>query len=80
MVGSCCRCCCCRDRSRPVPTTINLFNIQGHKFTKNRLTGKIQFYKNWKSQIVISNPEKMGIRKPPLAFTEQGVAIVIKRS
>ncbi len=27
----------------------------------------------WKSQIVISNREKMGIRKRPLAFTEQGV-------
>jgi len=31
---------------------------------------------NWKSQIVISNREKMGIRKPPLAFTEQGVAML----
>lgn len=29
---------------------------------------------DWKSQIVISNKEKMGLRKPPLAFTEQGVA------
>jgi hypothetical protein len=29
---------------------------------------------NWKSQIVISNSEKMGLRKPPLVFTEQGVA------
>jgi hypothetical protein len=27
---------------------------------------------NWKSQIVISNQEKMGLRKPPLVFTEQG--------
>jgi ORF6N domain len=32
--------------------------------------------KNWKSQIVISNREKMGLRKPPLAFTEQGVAML----
>jgi len=31
---------------------------------------------NWKSQIVISNREKMGLRKPPLAFTEQGVAML----
>jgi hypothetical protein len=30
----------------------------------------------WKSQIVISNSEKMGLRKPPLAFTEQGVAML----
>ena len=32
--------------------------------------------KNWKSQIVISNNEKMGIRKLPLVFTEQGVAML----
>ena len=32
--------------------------------------------KNWKSQIVISNKEVMGIRKLPLAFTEQGVAML----
>jgi hypothetical protein len=32
--------------------------------------------KNWKSQIVISNKERMGIRKPPLVFTEQGVAML----
>jgi hypothetical protein len=32
--------------------------------------------KNWKSQIVISNSVKMGIRKPPLVFTEQGVAML----
>jgi hypothetical protein len=31
---------------------------------------------NWKSQIVTSNREKMGLRKPPLAFTEQGVAML----
>lgn len=30
----------------------------------------------WKSQIVISNIEKMGLRKPPLVFTEQGVAML----
>jgi hypothetical protein len=29
----------------------------------------------WKSQIVISNNEKMGLRKPPLAITEQAVAM-----
>ena len=31
---------------------------------------------NWKSQIVISNPDKMGLRKVPYAFTEQGVAML----
>lgn len=32
--------------------------------------------KDWISQIVISNSEKMGLRKPPLVFTEQGVAML----
>jgi len=35
-----------------------------------------QELKNWKSQIVISNVEKMGLRKPPFVFTEQGVAML----
>lgn len=30
----------------------------------------------WKSQIVMSNSEKKGIRKKPYAFTEQGVAML----
>jgi hypothetical protein len=30
----------------------------------------------WMSQIVISKKEKMGLRKMPLAFTEQGVAML----
>lgn len=32
--------------------------------------------KSWMSQIAISNKEKMGIRKMPYAFTEQGVAML----
>ena len=32
--------------------------------------------KNWISQIVISNKERMGLRKMPYAFTEQGVAML----
>ncbi|MCK5686634.1 ORF6N domain-containing protein, partial [bacterium] len=31
---------------------------------------------NWKSQIATSNKVMMGLRKPPLAFTEQGVAML----
>ena len=31
---------------------------------------------HWKSQIVISNNEKMGLRKPTPAFTEQAVAML----
>ena len=30
----------------------------------------------WKSQIVTSNGDKMGLRRPPYAFTEQGVAML----
>jgi len=36
----------------------------------------IQEFNKWKSQIVISNKEKMGLRKSPLAFTEQGIAML----
>jgi len=32
--------------------------------------------KAWKSQIVISNRERMGLRKPPYVFTELGVAML----
>jgi hypothetical protein len=33
--------------------------------------------KNWRSQLVISNPTaKMGLRRPPYAFTEHGVAML----
>jgi hypothetical protein len=31
---------------------------------------------DWKSQFVISNSDKMGLRKPPLVFTEPGVAML----
>lgn len=33
-------------------------------------------FKNWKSQFVISNADKMGLRRPPFVFTEQGVAML----
>lgn len=33
-------------------------------------------FENWKSQIVISKSEKMGLRKRPYAFTEQGVSML----
>ena len=33
-------------------------------------------FKNWRSQFVISNYDKMGLRHPPMAFTEQGVAML----
>jgi hypothetical protein len=31
---------------------------------------------NWRSQIVISNSDRMGLRHAPMAFTEQGVAML----
>ena len=30
----------------------------------------------WRSQIVISNSDRMGLRRPPHVFTEQGVAML----
>jgi len=33
-------------------------------------------FQNWKSQFVISKKEKMGLRRRPLVFTEQGVAML----
>ena len=33
-------------------------------------------FKNWRSQIVMSNAERMGLRRRPYAFTEQGVAML----
>ena len=35
-----------------------------------------QEFENWRSQIVTSNREKMGIRRKPYAFTENGVAML----
>ncbi len=33
-------------------------------------------FENWKSQIVISKKERMGLRRKPLVFSEQGVAML----
>ncbi len=33
-------------------------------------------FENWKSQIVTSNSDRMGLRKMPSAFTEQGIAML----
>ncbi len=35
-----------------------------------------QEFTNWRSQFVISNSDKMGLRYPPMAFSEQGVAML----
>ncbi|MBK7311130.1 MAG: ORF6N domain-containing protein [Sphingobacteriaceae bacterium] len=55
---------------------------QAVKRNINRFPGDFMFQlsisemDNWRSQIEISMKEKMGLRKPPLAFTEQGVAML----
>ena len=33
-------------------------------------------FENWKSQFVTSNFDKMGLRKKPYAFTENGIAML----
>ena len=33
-------------------------------------------FEKWRSQFVTSNRDKMGLRYPPMAFTEQGVAML----
>ena len=33
-------------------------------------------FADWRSQFVTSNSDKMGLRHPPMAFTEQGVAML----
>jgi len=35
-----------------------------------------QEFANWRSQFVTSNADRMGLRHPPMAFTEQGVAML----
>lgn len=55
---------------------------QAVRRNKNRFPSDFMFQlndeemKNWVSQIVISNREKMGLRIKPLVFTEQGVAML----
>ena len=33
-------------------------------------------FKNWKSQIVMSNSDKMGLRRTPYAFTDYGILML----
>jgi hypothetical protein len=33
-------------------------------------------FEDWRSQFVTSNSDKMGLRYKPMAFTEQGVAML----
>ncbi|TXE11396.1 ORF6N domain-containing protein [Algoriphagus aquimarinus] len=53
---------------------------QAVKRNLNRFPNSFRFqlndeeFENWRSQTVISNNDKMGLRRPPFVFTEQGVA------
>lgn len=55
---------------------------QAVKRNKERFLGEFMFQLNenelniLKSQIVMSNEDRMGLRRPPYAFTEQGVAML----
>jgi len=57
--------------------------VQAVKRNLDRFPGDFMFQlskdelEDWRSQFVISNPgTKMGLRRPPYAFTEQGVAML----
>ncbi len=66
----------------------NLYNVETRRLNEQvkrnieRFPDEFMFrlsqeeMKHWMSQIAISNKEKMGLRKPPLAFTEQGVSML----
>ena len=55
---------------------------QAVKRNRNRFPDNYMFqltepeFINWRSQFVTSNSDKMGLRRPPFAFTEQGVAML----
>ncbi|MGC3979100.1 MAG: ORF6N domain-containing protein [Paludibacteraceae bacterium] len=56
--------------------------IQATKRNPERFPPEFMFqitsaeFEIWKSQIVMSNSDKMGLRRPPYVFTEQGVAML----
>jgi len=57
--------------------------LQAVKRNRSRFPADFMFQlsrgemENWRSQFVMSNPKaKMGLRRPPYAFTEQGVAML----
>ena len=71
-----------RDLAELYDVTTSALN-QAVKRNSERFPGDFMFrldqeeFERWKSQIVMSNPSlKMGARRRPLAFTEQGVAML----
>ena len=65
-----------------------LYNVETRVFKQtvrrniNRFPADFMFelsaeeFKNWRSQFVTSNSDKMGLRYAPMAFTEQGIAML----
>jgi ORF6N domain len=65
-----------------------LYNVETKVFKQavrrniNRFPADFMFeltteeFKNWRSQFVTSNSDKMGLRYAPMAFTEQGIAML----
>lgn len=44
-----------------------------HRFPEDFMFGMTKDeFENWRSQIVMSNSDKMGLRHAPMVFTEQG--------
>ena len=70
-----------RDLAKIYQVDTKVLN-QAVKRNINRFPEEFRFqltkeeFENWKSQFVTSNLDKMGLRKIPYAFTEQGVAIL----
>ena len=70
-----------RDLAKIYQVDTKVLN-QAVKRNINRFPEEFRFqltkeeFENWKSQFVTSNMDKMGLRKIPYAFTEQGVAML----
>jgi hypothetical protein len=66
----------------------SLYNVETRVFKQavrrniNRFPSDFMFelsaeeFENWRSQFVTSNSDKMGLRYAPMAFTEQGIAML----
>ena len=70
-----------RDLAKLYQVSTKILN-QAVKRNRGRFPSDFMFqlsqeeFKDWKSQFVTSNSDKMGLRRPPYAFTEQGVAMI----
>src|ERR1051325_9642653 len=59
----------------PVERIANaIYFIRGEKVMLFVLTSTE--FKNWRSQFVISNDDRKGLRHPPMAFTEHGILML----